>query len=331
MSEFNNITLTNAGKIILAKAIAGKPLKFSRVVCGDGVAEYEDIKEIEELNHELYDLKIYSCEVISSQGIAKLEAVLDNKNIASSFYVREIGIFVEDPDTGEEILYGYGNFSEESDYMPLHGGIEDVEFFYKFYIAIDQAANITVNGLPGNLYVTQDELNNMFDESATVKEFWTRTDGDGRKFRPLGIQQVRVAVMGIQNLEKLQKQIDEVAEATILNSLKSSEETDFEIPSHEQLEGLLGGNGTGHYHLTEEEYNAFQNIKNKTDSEEPAFEIPSHEQLEDLLGGNGTGHYHLTEEEYSVFQNIKNKTDNTENWTFTLEDGSTVTKTVHIS
>ena len=347
MSE---ITLTDAGRIILAKAVAGRPLKFLRVSCGDGfLDENQDIKKIEELKHELYDLKIYSCKIISSQGIAELQTLLSNKDIKSGFYVREIGIFVEDPDTGKEILYGYYNFSDESDYMPAHGGIDDVEFLYKFYIAIEQAKNITVNDTSGFVYVTQEELNDIFDESAPVQEFWTRTEGDDKKLRPLDIQQVRVAVMGIQNLNFLQKQINEVSEANIQNAvtfyseLEKNKNTDSAY-NHEELEGLLGGNQAGHFHLTQEQYISLLNGT-------------SHEELKGLLGGNQSGHYHLTQEQYiSLLNGIShealknllggtannhyhltqaqlNKLENisTESWTFTLEDGSMVVKNVHIS
>ena len=39
MAEFNGVTLTKAGRILLAKAITGRPLNFSRVACGDGIFE----------------------------------------------------------------------------------------------------------------------------------------------------------------------------------------------------------------------------------------------------------------------------------------------------
>ena len=88
MSEINNITLTDAGRIILAKAIAGKTLKFSRVSCGDGIlTEYQDIKKLEGLVNELHNLKIYSCEVISSKGAAELQASLSNKDIKKGFFI----------------------------------------------------------------------------------------------------------------------------------------------------------------------------------------------------------------------------------------------------
>ena len=54
--------------------------------------------------------------------------------------------------------------------MPEYGGSDVVEFFYKFYVVIDQAQNVTAVSASGLVYVTQNDLISMFDNSATVKE-----------------------------------------------------------------------------------------------------------------------------------------------------------------
>ena len=65
------------------------------------------------------------------------------------------------------------------------------------------------------------------------------------------------------------------------------------IPNHEELDGLLGGNSNGHYHLTERELLKL--------AEYPDFCLLNqrfcHEFLSVLMGGDSNGHWHLTEDE----------------------------------
>ena len=56
--------------------------------------------------------------------------------------------------------------------------------------------------------------------------------------------------------------------------------------NHENLSGLLGGDASGHYHLKLSELNKLMNL--------PDFNSLNHEHLQGLLGGNSSGHYHLT-------------------------------------
>ena len=340
MAEFNGVNLTKAGRILLAKAITGKKLNFSRVSCGDGILDEEqNTYEFTSLINELYELQIVSCELgynsngTISPGVAELRATLNNKDIENGFYIREVGVFAEDPDTGEEVLYGYCNSGEKCDYMPEHGGSDVVEFLYKFQIVIDQAQNVTAICSSGIVYVSQVEFLNMFDEPAPVSEFWTRTEGDNRKFRPLGVPQARVAIMGIQNLGSIQEQIDEVSEATIQNSMmlfddiqkvqgdiqKVKEEA---IKDHEDLEGLQGGAKNDHKHLTQQELKKLQNF--------------NHEEMSGLLGGSEAGHYHVTQAalnklqkfEHNALNNIQGGTED-ERYHLSLEQYNRVDKFNH--
>ena len=56
--------------------------------------------------------------------------------------------------------------------------------------------------------------------------------------------------------------------------------------NHEALSGLLGGDASGHHHLTLSELNKLSGY--------PLFSALNHENLQGLLGGNSNGHYHLT-------------------------------------
>jgi len=269
LAEFNGVNLTKAGKILLAKAIAGKLLKFSRISCGDGILNDEQNPyEFTGLINKLYDLQIISCNVgyntngIIMPGVAELRAVFNNSNLEEGFYIREVGVFAEDPDTGEEVLYGYTNSGEKCDYMPEYGGADVVEFLYKFCVVIDQAEKVTAISASGLVYVTRDEFEKMFGENGVIiKEFWIRGEGDDRTFRPVGLPQVRVAIMGLQDLGTLQKQINEVAEATIQHALTFFDDIDkiiaAQVINHSQLKNILGN---GEWHLSKQELKKLQKL-----------------------------------------------------------------------
>ena len=168
-----------------------------------------------------------------------------------------------------------------------------------------------------------------------------------------------------------------------------------ETLNHEELNNLLGGNASGHYHLTNELLTKLQNVPesgivgekgekgDKGDKGDPGqaatieigtvttgaagtsakvvnvgtsqaarlnFTIPrgdkgergdsgdsggegitDHEQLSNLLGGSANNHYHLRSSELQKLQNIPAMLTSGvgyEDWVFTLENGSTLTRRV---
>ena len=128
------------------------------------------------------------------------------------------------------------------------------------------------------------------------KEFWARSEGDGRKFRPVAVPQARVTIMDIEKLESLQEQINELAEAGVQNAITFLNElNDFK---HERLKGLLGGDENGHCYLTKEQHDKTQYW---------VRDGISHKELKRLLGGDAEGHYHLTEELLNKLKNVPAK------------------------
>ena len=118
-----------------------------------------------------------------------------NKNLAAGFCIREIGLFAEDPATGEEFLYGYVNAGEHWDYMPGYGGADTVYYRVGLDTIIDQA-EVTAVFVEDPAGVTEEELNDRFD--AIRKDYKSRE-------------------------EFLQAQTDQLAEASIKRSLYYAE------------------------------------------------------------------------------------------------------------
>lgn len=95
--------------------------------------------------------------------------------------------------------------------------------------------------------------------------------------------------------------------AAIIAVLYPDEDTTTpQFPTHEELNGLLGGESNGHYHLTESEVENLGKLITALINSSGEVELPSdsHEDLQGLQGGTNGEHYHLTAEEYEKVQNI---------------------------
>lgn len=141
MANFPGLILTDAGRDILAKALTGQTLTFTRVGLGDGT-EPATPETLTALVNELQAVSIQSFEVIGD-GTSKIRAILTNVGITTGFFVREIGVFAQDPDTLQEVLYSYANSGTQSDFLPAEGGATIVEQVFDLFTVVDTATTVT--------------------------------------------------------------------------------------------------------------------------------------------------------------------------------------------
>ena len=194
MAQFGGMDLTNAGRNILAKALTGKTLKFTRAWAGDGfLPENADVTTMTDIVSPHREMEIAEMSIPPLIGTAKITVVLSNKDMSTGFFLREIGLFAEDPDTGQDMLYGYCNAGNLADYMPGQDGPDAVYYRFDLTVIVDQAKNVTAVFVDNPLAVTHLQLD-------------TRTDEIYREIR--------------KRDEKLQHQINSLSQASILNSLE---------------------------------------------------------------------------------------------------------------
>ena len=194
MAQFGGMELTNAGRNILAKALLGKTLKFTRAWAGDGyLPEGVDVREMTQIVKPHREMEIAEMSIPPHIGTAKITVVLTNKELTTGFFFREIGLFAEDPDTGAEFLYGYCNSGDTADYMPGQDGPDAVYYRFDLTVIVDQAKNVTAIFSDNPLAVTHKQLDAKSDE---ILMYFRKRE------------------------EFLQKQIDQLANASIINSLE---------------------------------------------------------------------------------------------------------------
>jgi len=156
MPQFDKLVLTDKGRDLRAKAETGVTLQFTRMAVGDGELNGQELKELESLISERASLDIVSMNVIGN-GTSRVRAAIDNHDLESGYYVREIGLFAQDPDVGE-ILYSVANAGDKADYMPAYSGSEIVESIIDLITVVGDAQEVTAVIDESLVYVTVRDL-----------------------------------------------------------------------------------------------------------------------------------------------------------------------------
>ena len=144
--SYPGLKLTNSGRDILAKGIQGKEIKFSKAAFGSGNFDYstEDVSLLSNLKHWEIDLPIVDNQ-FEGNGQVLITAFLNTFTLTKGFAAKEVGMFAVDPDSGQELLYAYGNFGDEYTWIPADTGFVHKRLFFGYRITIADAPNVTFN------------------------------------------------------------------------------------------------------------------------------------------------------------------------------------------
>lgn len=114
MSEFKNKSITSKGMELLARALSGEQLEFTRIEMGSGKFE-GDIGSAESLVNTKQNLTINKITRKGSQ--VTLSTALRIEDITTSFEWTEIGVYARGKDN-VEVLYMYG-YTTNSSYISM--------------------------------------------------------------------------------------------------------------------------------------------------------------------------------------------------------------------
>lgn len=157
MPKWNGLTLTNLGKNLQVKCQAGAQLVFTKVKLGDGVhADGTILSELTDLKSIKQTVGITECKVNENHQ-CQISSVISNAGLESGYYLRELGLFAQDPEVGE-ILYAI-TLDENPDFLPEDGGSVTLSETFNVLINIgnitDVSAVIDVGGWATTGYVNQ--------------------------------------------------------------------------------------------------------------------------------------------------------------------------------
>lgn len=143
--QYAAFVVTSAGQDIIARILTGESVTFSKIVIGDGYDyDTQKFEEKTELVNEVKSLNISSMQ-INSSDVVELTAEFGKSDIESSFWYREIGVYIIDPDDEtKEILFAYGNRNDAAEYITPHIQNYAVLKTIKCLVSVGSSANVNI-------------------------------------------------------------------------------------------------------------------------------------------------------------------------------------------
>lgn len=140
MPNWANLILTKKGKALQAKAVAGELLTITKMKLGSGTIP--DGVSPEDLNDLIQPKQILGLTAIEAKGnLAKIQSVITNADLSEGYYIRECGVFAQDPDEGE-IMYAIMT-DTSPDFLPPIGGSIVISEEFSINVVTENMANIT--------------------------------------------------------------------------------------------------------------------------------------------------------------------------------------------
>lgn len=228
--------ITKLGLNVLAKAMTGKELRYSRVAFGDAIrngvivepTDAQILNYTKLINERTMSLPIADVR-FGGNGTAVVTFQVNNSDLKTGFWARELGIFVIEPDTGKEILYAYKNTGALSTYIPGGGGAVVLNLMMNAVTIVDQATNVTAVINADLLFVSQTELldhvnstqphpniPNLAKELTTSAYIWV--GGSDTQLHPMSAKNLQTQILGdkIESLSLLKSRVSQ-AEINLAN------------------------------------------------------------------------------------------------------------------
>ena len=143
--QYASFVITNAGKNIISRIITGLKVTFSNIKLGDGF-DYDTDSYVAktELINEVLSLAITDIKITDSKAV-ELTAQFAKSDIESSFWYREIGVYIVDPDDEtKEILFAYGNRNDAAEYITPHIQNYAVLKNIKCLVRVGESTNVNI-------------------------------------------------------------------------------------------------------------------------------------------------------------------------------------------
>lgn len=150
MAQFRKAVITQQGIALIQKSQTQNiKLEFTKIATGSGeYAEDEAVDGADELKQKIQEFPFSSVSVVDPQTI-KLVSVISNEDLLTAYYLREIGVYANDPDEGE-ILYSLAvAYPDKADYIPAYDGTTPVTIGLDTYQSVSNSENVTIRAGTG--------------------------------------------------------------------------------------------------------------------------------------------------------------------------------------
>ena len=153
---YGKLYLTSQGLELASKTLLSKTLQFTKFAIGDGELENDSMENIRDLINQVSIFNITKIKRDSNNQVT-VKGLFKNTDVANDFYLREVGLFAKDLDTGQEILFAYVNYGDEAEYINTSQE-QKQEFYYDLIIKVDNTGNVVIEINSETIYVTEKDL-----------------------------------------------------------------------------------------------------------------------------------------------------------------------------
>ena len=162
MADFNSHIITNAGRNLLARALAGEgKVLFTKAAFGD--QKYSgNLREVTELKNKKLDLNVMN--IRNDNGTAILTVQISNENVEQSFQTEEFGVYAKIEGDITEILYSYTT-AVSADTFPNNRLGKTYESIQDIYMAISSDIEAEIYVRDSVIYLTRDIANQVYTET----------------------------------------------------------------------------------------------------------------------------------------------------------------------
>ena len=165
MADFNSHIITNAGRNLLARALAGEgKVIFTKAAFGDQ-KHSGNLREVTELKNKKLDLNVMN--IRNDNGTAVLTVQISNENVEQSFQTEEFGVYAKIEGDITEILYSYTT-AVSADTFPNNRLGKTYESIQDIYMAISSDIEAEIYVRDGVIYLTRDIANQVYTEIGLI-------------------------------------------------------------------------------------------------------------------------------------------------------------------
>lgn len=167
MAQFNKAIITGRGLNLIAKSQTGVQIQFTKIASGDGQWPVDtDFLSVIDLKNHKQTIDISSI-VILNQDTVRVRGALTNNGLLEGYFIREIGLFAEDPDLGE-ILYCIVT-AVTPDYFPANIENNQAAILIDVITTVSNADSVLTILNPDAVYATAEDLQELKEKFEVVK------------------------------------------------------------------------------------------------------------------------------------------------------------------
>lgn len=175
MGVYKKAVITNAGRALMARSIAGEiVMQFSRVITSSHIypsdTDFKGYTSLEGIQQTVIpsNVQVVNDTLISVRGL------FSNESISESYLIQNIGLYATDG--VDEVLFSVSQ-ATTPDEMPAYNGVAPSSFIYTIQATVSQASSLSLTINPAGTATTQDimdlddvKLDRQGDVSETVVE-----------------------------------------------------------------------------------------------------------------------------------------------------------------